>query len=220
MSNSQSTVADAIGWLIASVLVVAVVVVIAANSNKLDAFVACQDTVQGVCTGDGLIQPTECYIKGAYGCFEAAVWPEATFEQSVQQPTSEATPESAGSVAIPAPSISADSSLTTPETPVAFSSPAFSPPAISPTEIPAASPTTTAVDRLGRMLGNAEVADTTGRVIGMVHEGRPVHIIGIDAASSRIQIRIHDGQEGFISAGSAVDVGEWAGSEPERSGSP
>jgi hypothetical protein len=217
--NNQVAVNN-IGKLIVGALAVVLVVVIAANSDKLDTFVACQDRIQSLCAGDGLIKPTECYIKGAYGCFEVAVWPQATFEQTFLQPTTEATPESADSAAVPASSISADSSLTTRETPVAFSSPAFSPPAISPTEIPAASPSTTAVDRLGRMLGDANVVDATGAVIAMVHEGRPVHIIGLDAAPSRIRIRIHDGREGFIPGGSAVDVGEWAGSEPERMGSP
>jgi len=59
------------------------------------------------------------------------------------------------------------------------------------------------------MLGDAEVADTTGRVIERVHEGLPVHIIGVDAASSRIRsVYTPVGNDSFL-LGSAVDVGEW-----------
>lgn len=150
------------------------------------------------------MKPTECYIKGAYGCFEEAVWPQATFEERLQQfTTTEATP---------------NSSPTVRETPVAFTSPVPGSPAISPTGIPATAPANTAIDRLGRMLNDVAIVDATGTVIGMVHEGRPVHIVGADAG--RLRIRMHDGQEGFVAADSVVDVGEWIGSLPERTGSP
>ncbi len=96
---------------------------------------------------------------------------------------------------------------------VPVASPAFSPPAI-----PAAPPAATAVDRLGQMIADAEVVDATGTVIGMLHAGRPVHIIGVDAG--RLRIRKQDGQAGFVAADSVVDVGEWVGSVPERTGSP
>jgi hypothetical protein len=106
------------------------------------------------------------------------------------------------------------------ETPVAFASPVSGPPAVSPTGIPAAPPpATTAVDRLGRMLNDAAIVDARGTTIGMVHEGRPVHIIGTKIGGW-IRIRKHDGQEGFVAADSVADVGEWAGSVPERMGSP
>lgn len=75
-----------------------------------------------------------------------------------------------------------------------------------------------AVDELGQMLSDSEVLDATGAVIGTVHAGRPVHIIG--ATSAWLRIRKHDGQEGFIPSASADDVGAWVGSEPQRMGSP
>src|SRR5690348_7137896 len=89
--NSKVVVSN-IRKLIVGVLALVVVVIIAANSGKLDAFVDCQDAVQKDCAGDGLLKPTECYIKGAYGCFEGAVWPQATIERIFQQPTNETTP--------------------------------------------------------------------------------------------------------------------------------
>ncbi len=102
--------------------------------------------------------------------------------------------------------------------PVGFASPASSAPAVSSSGIPAVPATTAVVDRLGRMLNDAAIVDATGTVIGMVHGGRPVHIIGLDGG--RLRIRKHDGQEGLVATDSVVDVGDWIGSLPERTGSP
>jgi hypothetical protein len=95
--------------------------------------------------------------------------------------------------------------------------PASSAVAVSSSGIPALSPTT-AVDRLGRVLDDAAIVDATGTVIGMVHQGRAIHIIAVDG--SRLRIRKHDGQEGFVAADSVADVGDWIGSSSERMGSP
>jgi hypothetical protein len=113
------------------------------------------------------------------------------------------------------PDAPATSPLTS-ETPATFASPVALLPEDSPTAIPSAP--AARVDRLGRVLNDAAIVDATGTVIGMVHEGRPVHIIGFDAG--RVKIRKHDGQEGFVPADRVGDVGEWAGSVPERTGSP
>jgi len=90
-------------------------------------------------------------------------------------------------------------------------------PAIAAVPSPATS-AIVAVDELGQMLSDSEILDASGAVIGRVHEGRPVHIVG--ATSAWLRIRKHDGQEGFIPAASADDVGAWVGSMPERAGSP
>jgi len=74
------------------------------------------------------------------------------------------------------------------------------------------------VDELGQLLSDTEIVNASGAVIGTVHAGRPVHIVG--ATSAWLLIRKHDGQEGFIPTASADDVGAWVGSMPERMGSP
>jgi Bacterial SH3 domain len=74
------------------------------------------------------------------------------------------------------------------------------------------------VDDLGKTLSDTEVIDTSGTVIGTVHAGRPVHIIG--ATPTWLRIRKHDGREGFIPVNAANDVGAWVGSAPEMAGSP
>jgi hypothetical protein len=200
LQNIRKLIASGL-TLIASAFVITVVVIVVANSNKLETFDSCQDTVQILCAGDGLLRPTKCYLKGAYSCFQLAVWPQKALEQLLQPPSHP-------------PPISPTAS----ENPGAFSSPVAGPPAISPTGIPTAPPGKTAVDRLGRALNDTEVVDAAGAVIGMVHEGRPVHIIGLDGG--RLRIRMHDGQEGFVRADSVADTGEWIGSVPERTGSP
>jgi hypothetical protein len=113
------------------------------------------------------------------------------------------------------PNAPATSPLTS-ETPAIFASPVAVLPEDSPTVIPSAP--AARVDRLGRVLSDATVLDATGAVIGIVHEGRLVHIIGFDAG--RVKIRKHDSQEGFVAADHMVDAGDWVGSVPERTGSP
>jgi hypothetical protein len=105
-----------------------------------------------------------------------------------------------------------------------YSGPPVSFPATSPSTDPI--PTTlapaisglAAVDELGQILSDNEVIDTSGTVIGTVHAGRPVHIIG--ATPTWLRIRKHDGQEGFIPATAANDIGAWVGSAPAMAGSP
>jgi len=82
---------------------------------------------------------------------------------------------------------------------------------------PAAAPRT--VDHLGQLNSDADVLDLKGRVIATVHSGHFIHILAL-LSDGRMKIRLHDGDEGWIAANAADDVGDWAGSAPERNGSP
>ena len=87
------------------------------------------------------------------------------------------------------------------------------------TPVPRMDPTIVkSVDHLGRVLYDAAVTDSSDVLIATIHRDRPVHIIEI--GGGRTRIRLHDGQEGFVASDSVVDVGDWIGSLPERSGSP
>ncbi len=76
-----------------------------------------------------------------------------------------------------------------------------------------------AVNLLGRLNADVNLSYRTGEVFQTLHAGRLVHIIAI-RADGRMLNRLHNGNEGYIPAGAADDVGEWAGSAPECSGSP
>jgi len=75
------------------------------------------------------------------------------------------------------------------------------------------------VNHLGSVLYDTAVDSADGTVIGMVHAGRPVHIIATNPAYG-FRIRLHNGKEGFVAADAVADTGDWVGSAPERAGSP